>query len=64
MAIATPCQTDEAVYTDEITEDRVLVAVDMPWPLQLSEDETNVLRATLHNAMELVMAPYWARRRI
>lgn len=59
MATETPCQTDGAVYGFAITDDTVMCHVELPFSLALTDDELALLKANLHNALELVLARYW-----
>jgi len=59
MAIATPCQTDGAIFATEIKARQIVVGVGLPFDLDLSEVQAEVLEANLHNALELVLAPYF-----
>jgi ssDNA-binding Zn-finger/Zn-ribbon topoisomerase 1 len=52
----TKCQTPGAIYDTHINDKGVSVKVDLP--LDLSEDEAELLEANLHNAVELVLAPH------
>ena len=61
MAVAAPCQTPGAVFHTEITPGRVLVAIDLPPTVRLDAADAAVAEAGLHNAVELVLAPYFAR---
>ncbi len=61
MATATRCQTPGAVYWVIIGPDRIAVDVDLPFDLALGEDDAALLEANLHNMVELVLAPYFAR---
>jgi hypothetical protein len=60
MAVETPCQTPGAQFHTAISNRRIAVSVDLPGPLRLSAAQAAVLDANLHNALELVLAPYWA----
>jgi len=59
MAIATPCQTDGAIFVTEIKARQIVVGVGLPFDLDLSEAQAETLEANLHNALELVLAPYF-----
>lgn len=59
MAKKTPCQTPGAFFGTHISKDSVGVGVSVPFKLKLSKDEAKVLEANIHNAMELVLAPYF-----
>lgn len=55
----TRCQTPDAVFHIKIGDREVSVAVDLPFPLGLTEEEAAILEANVHNAFELVLAPYF-----
>lgn len=59
MANATPCQTSGAQFHTVINERHVNIWVDLPFPLNLSEEEATTLETNMHNVMELVLAPYF-----
>jgi hypothetical protein len=60
MAIATPCQTNGAVFEIHIEPNRVSVSVlHESALLALTEEEAMILEANLHNVMELVLKPYF-----
>lgn len=61
MAMQTPCQTSGAIFHTEVSERRVSVSVDLPMALELDEAAAELLEANLHNAMELVLARYFAQ---
>ena len=58
-AVRTECQTPDANYNIEISDDKVSVEVELPMDLDLTEDEAKLLESNIHNAMELVLAPYF-----
>lgn len=64
MAVETPCQTHGAVYGIEVTDREVTVTVELPAPLDLAGEQEALLVANLHNALELVLAPYWPGARV
>lgn len=59
MAAETPCQTDGAVYGFALTANTVMCHVELPFSLALDAAGVSLLRANLHNALELVLARYW-----
>lgn len=59
-AVKTECQTPEANYNIEINTDKVSVEVELP-ELDLTEEEAKLLESNIHNAMELVLAPYFLK---
>jgi len=60
-AIKTKCQTEGAVYQTEISEKNVSVNVKIPFTLDLDKDEAKLLEDNIHNALELVLAPYFKK---
>lgn len=64
MAIETECQTPDAKFVTVIRERLVLVGVRTPFPLDLSEGQAEELEANLHNAIELVLKPYFNKRSV
>lgn len=62
MANATPCQTNGAQYHVDVGDQKVSISVDIPFSLGLSEKDAETLETMMHNVMELVLAPYWARK--
>lgn len=59
MSIETKCQTPGAVFETRISDASVSVEVTLPFPLNLTEAQAQLLEASLHNAMELVLAQHF-----
>lgn len=63
MAIATSCQIDGAIFETHIEPTRVSVVVLHASRLAIpTKEEAELLEANIHNAMELVLKPYWKER--
>jgi hypothetical protein len=60
MSVKTPCQTDGATYGITVEGDSVMAFVEFGRDLMLSAEEANLLERNVHNALELVLAKYWA----
>lgn len=60
-AVKTECQTPDAQFNIEISTDKVSVEVELPMELDLTEEEAKLLESNIHNAMELVLAPYFLK---
>ena len=60
-AVKTDCQTPDAQFHIKVADKKVSVEVDLPKSLDLSEDDAKLLEANLHNAIELVLAPYFKK---
>lgn len=61
-AMETECQTPDAVYNIKINDKSVLCNVELPFPIELSEEEAKQLESNIHNAMELVLSKYFNKR--
>ena len=59
MANPTKCLTPETRFHTEIYGNKVLVSVDLPFKLDIDEEEGEVLETLLHNQIELVLRPYF-----
>lgn len=61
-AVKTACQTPDAVFHIEIKDKKLSVEVELPMKLDLSEADAKLLEANAHNALELVLAPYFDKK--
>lgn len=57
----TKCLTSGAYFSTEINQDRVGISVDMPFDLEIDENEAEILETLLHNAVEIVLRPYFKK---
>jgi hypothetical protein len=62
MALKTRCQTPEAMFTIAISRTAVSVRAELPFGIDLTESQAELLEANLHNAVELALAPLFACR--
>lgn len=60
MATSTKCQTPGAQFHTHITGEKASVTIDFGKKIPLNEEEATLLEANLHNAVEQVMAKYYA----
>lgn len=60
MAHETVCQTPGTQYHIRVSSRRIAVQIDLPIDLNLGDGQAELLEANLHNAIELVLAPYFA----
>lgn len=61
MAIGTKCQTPGAQYHTHVHEDGAVVSVHFGQEFDISKEEAILLEKNIHNAMELVLAPLYAK---
>lgn len=57
----TPCQTSGAQFHTQVEGKQVSITVDLPMELDLTVAEAKILETNMHNAMELVLAPYFVK---
>ena len=53
------CKTPDAIYSTDITADKVTSSVKLPFDLSLSKSEAEDLEAELHYALEKVLSKYF-----
>jgi len=61
MARRTKCQTPGARFHTHVSAATVEVRVELPCALDLNEEGARLLEANVHNALELVLARYFAQ---
>ena len=62
MAQETKCLTSGAIFHTAINERDVSVKVDLPFKLEISDEEAAILERLLHNQIELVLRYYYEDR--
>lgn len=62
MALLTKCQTPGAVFSTKIKPGEVNVKIKWAKLRFLTEAEATLLEANIHNALELVLAPYTIKK--
>lgn len=55
----TKCLTSGAIFHTSIDPKKVGIKVDMPFDFDIDEEESEILETLLHNAVELVLRPYF-----
>ena len=61
MAIETKCLTSGAIFHTFVGEREISARVELPFELEISEEEAQLLDALIHNQLELVLRPYFLR---
>ena len=59
MAQETKCLTSGAQFHIGIGSRKISATVDLPFSLDVSEEEAEILIRLIHNQLELVLRPYW-----
>ena len=62
MALETKCLTPDANFVTYIGEKIVSVDVELPFSLDLNEEEATILEKLIHNQLELVLRSYFNGR--
>jgi len=62
MAQETKCLTSGAIFHTAISERDISVKVDLPFKLEISDEEASILERLLHNQIELVLRYYYEDR--
>lgn len=60
-ALKTKCQTKDAIYDIELTDKSVKIEVKLPFDLDLTKSEAELLEANLHNVIEVVLSKYFKK---
>ncbi len=59
MAEKTKCLTSGAVFHTAISDKKVSISVDLPFVLDIDEEEAEILTRLLHNQLETILRFYW-----
>ena len=59
MALETKCLTPDAIYHTAIVGNKVSVEVSLPFELDVTEEEAEILDRLMHNQLELVLRSYF-----
>jgi len=59
MAVETGCLTNGAIFVTSIQEKSVSVVVELPFQLEISEKEAEILDILIHNQMEILLRLYF-----
>ena len=62
MALETRCLTPDANFTTFISPRTIASTVNLPFKLEISEEEAVILEKLIHNQLELVLRSYFNGR--
>tara|TARA_Y100000296_G_C5020538_1_gene179631 strand:- start:76 stop:264 length:189 start_codon:yes stop_codon:yes gene_type:complete len=62
MALETKCLTSGTYFLTEVNENSVSVKVDLPFTLNMTEEEAELIERLMHNQLELILRPYFESR--
>jgi hypothetical protein len=62
MANSTKCLTSGARFHIGVSEEGIFAKVDLPFKLDVDEEEAEVLETLIHNQLELVLRSYFESR--
>jgi len=63
VALETKCLTSGAIFHSKVWEGSVSVSVELPFKLDISEEEAELIERLMHNQLELVLRPYFNESR-
>ena len=63
VALETKCLTSGAIFHSKVWEGSVSVSVELPFKLDISEEEAELIERLMHNQLELVLRPYFNEAR-
>ena len=61
MAQETRCLTNGAVFHTKIKEKSLSVKVDLPFKMEITKKEAELLEKLIHNQLEVVLRPYFEK---
>ena len=59
MANSTKCLTTGAWFRIGVDEDSITAKVDLPFKLDIDEEEARIIETLIHNQLELVLRSYF-----
>ena len=62
MALKTKCLTPDANFSTFISVRNIVTKVNLPFELEVDEDEAEILEKLIHNQLELVLRSYFNGR--
>jgi hypothetical protein len=62
VAQKTKCLTPETIFHTAISERSISVKADLPFKLDISEEEAETLERLLHNQIEIVLSRYFVSK--
>ena len=62
MANSTKCLTSGAWFHIGVSEDGITAKVDLPFKLDIDEEEARIIETLVHNQLELVLRSYFESR--
>ena len=62
MALETKCLTPDTNFVTYIGQQQILIDVELPFSLDIGEEEATILEKLIHNQLELVLRSYFNGR--
>lgn len=63
MAFETQCLTSGAIFHTAVNENNVSVSVELPFTLNVTKEEGELIERLMHNQLELILRPYFDESR-
>lgn len=61
MANQTKCLTPNTQFHSKINGNRVSIEAELPFELDIDEEEGEIIETLMHNAMEMILRPYFKK---
>ena len=62
MALETKCLTPDTNFVTHIGQQQILIDVELPFSLDIDEEEATILEKLIHNQLEIVLRSYFNGR--
>ena len=62
MALETKCLTPDTKFITHVGEQQILNDVELPFSLDIDEEEATLLEKLIHNQLELILRSYFNGR--
>ena len=62
MALETKCLTPDAIFSTNIGSKHISLRVTLPFELDVSKEEAEILERLLHNQIEIALRPYFSNQ--
>ena len=63
MALETKCLTPDTVFSTYIGSKHISLRVALPFELDISEEEAEILERLIHNQVEIALRPYFSNKK-
>ena len=62
MALETKCLTPDTIFSTQIKPKSISLNVNLPFELDITKEEAEILERLIHNQIEITLRPYFSKR--